>query len=274
MALTFPNIDPVAIHLGPLEIRWYALAYLSGFLIGWWIAKYICRLDNDKYRPNSTYIDDFMTWAILGIILGGRLGYILFYNLPHYMEYPLDVFKIWQGGMAFHGALIGVIVVIFAYALIQKISILRLADLFAVSAPIGFFFGRLANFINGELYGRATTVDWGMVFPRGGDVVRHPSQLYQAGLEGAALFIILFTMAHIYRIRNCPGLISAAFMFFYGAFRFVIEYFREPDAQLGLFFNAFSMGQMLCVPMMLGAIILVFIARYAQKRDELYGQTV
>ncbi len=267
MAMQFPNIDPVAIHLGPLAIHWYALAYLVGILGGWALAKYIIRMDGNKYRPNESDVDDFMTWAVLGVILGGRIGYVLFYNLPLYAEHPLEALKIWQGGMSWHGALIGVITVIVSYARLKKISVLRLADLFSAGATIGFFFGRIANFINGELYGRVTAMPWGMVFPRGGELPRHPSQLYQAGLEGLALFIILFAMAHVSKIRNTPGMISAAFLFFYGVFRFVIEFFREPDAQLGFIVDNLSMGQLLCIPVIGGGAFLFFFARYLKKKE-------
>lgn len=260
MPIPFPNIDPVAVHLGPLAIHWYALAYLAGILGGWWLAKHICRLDNNRFRPNEADVDDFMTWAVLGVILGGRLGYILFYNLPVYMDHPLEALKIWQGGMSWHGALIGVITSIVSYAKIRKVELFRLADLFSVGATIGFFFGRIANFVNGELFGRVTDVPWGIVFPRGGELPRHPSQLYESVLEGLVLFIILTTMAHISKIRNTPGLISAAFLFFYGVFRFIIEFFREPDAQLGFIIEGLSMGQLLCMPVIAGGVIVFFIA--------------
>jgi phosphatidylglycerol:prolipoprotein diacylglycerol transferase len=174
--------------------------------------------------------------------------------------------------MSFHGALIGVVIACFSYAWIKKVSLLRLADLFAVSAPIGFFLGRIANFINGELFGRPTDVPWGIVFPQGGDVPRHPSQLYEALLEGLVMVILLFLMARSERFRNIPGTISATFLMFYGASRFLIEYVREPDPQLGLFFNAISMGQILCLPMISGGLILLFIARVVRRR-ELYDRT-
>lgn len=266
MAIAFPNIDPVAIHLGPLSIHWYALAYLAGILGGWWLAKRIVRLDNNKYRPNEADIDDFMTWAVLGVILGGRIGYILFYNFHVYLENPLEALKIWQGGMSWHGALIGVITVIIAYAKLKKVELFRLSDLFSVGATIGFFFGRITNFINGELFGRVTDASWGIVFPRGGELPRHPSQLYEAALEGLVLFIILVTMAHVAKIRNTPGLISAAFLFFYGAFRFIIEFFREPDAQLGFIIGELSMGQLLCIPVMAGGIVVFAIAKKLKNR--------
>ena len=267
MALQFPNIDPVAVHLGPLQIHWYALAYLAGFLGGWWLAKYLCRLDKNRYRPNETDIDDFMTWAILAVLLGGRIGYVLFYDFHRYLSEPLEALKIWHGGMSWHGGLIGVVTATVIYAYRKNVSLLRLTDLFSASATIGFFFGRIANFINGELYGRVTDVPWAFIFPRGGDEPRHPSQLYQAGLEGLALFLILVSMMHIAKIRNTRGLVSAAFLFFYAAFRFIIEFFREPDAQLGYLALHLSMGQWLCVPVMLGGILLAFISLRIAKRE-------
>ncbi len=267
MAIQFPNIDPVAIQLGPVAIHWYALAYLAGILGGWFLAKHIVRLDQNRYRPNETDVDDFMTWAVLGVILGGRIGYILFYNFHIYAENPLEVLKIWQGGMSWHGALIGVITVIISYAKIKKVELFRLADLFAVGATIGFFFGRIANFVNGELFGRVTESPLGIIFPRGGELPRHPSQLYEAALEGFVLFIILVTMAHISKIRNTPGLISAAFLFFYGVFRFIIEFFREPDAQLGFIVGDLSMGQLLCMPVIAGGVLVFFVAHHLKKKQ-------
>lgn len=267
MALQFPQIDPVAIHIGPLQIHWYALAYLAGFLIAWWVAKYVCRLDKDQLRPNQNDVDDYMTWVILGVLLGGRLGYILFYNFPHYMDYPLDALKIWQGGMSFHGALIGVISSLIGYSHFKKVPLLRLADLASVSSPVGFFFGRIANFVNGELYGRPTDVPWGVVFPRGGPEPRHASQLYEAVLEGLFMFTVLFTLAHFPKVRHRPGLLSAGFLFIYGSSRFIIEFFREPDVQLGLFFGEFSMGQLLCLPMILGGIGLALISCHLHKKN-------
>lgn len=273
MALQFPQIDPVAVHLGPLEIHWYALAYIAGFLLGWRVARYICRLDKDAHRPNSYDIDDFMTWAILAILLGGRIGYIVFYNLPLYLDDPLEAFKLWNGGMSFHGALIGVVTVCLLYAGIKKVSLLRLTDLFSVAAPIGFFFGRIANFVNGELFGRPTDVSWGIVFPRGGPEPRHPSQLYEAALEGLVMFPLLFLLARSERVRNCPGIISAAFLIFYGCARFLVEFVREPDPQLGLFFDgAISMGQILCLPMIGGGLVLIAVARML-RRKEIYDWT-
>lgn len=269
MALILPDINPVAFELGPLQVHWYALAYMAGFILGWRLAVWVCRLDENKYRPNERDIDDFMSWAILGVLFGGRLGYVLFYNFGTYLENPLGIFKLWQGGMSFHGGVIGVVTVTAAYAMLKKIPLLRLTDLFAVSAPIGFFFGRLANFINGELYGRVTDVPWGMVFPRAGDgLLRHPSQLYQAALEGILFFLILFFLIRIPKVRNVPGLVSAAFLCFGGLFRFGVEFFREPDVQLGFVFERLSMGQILSIPMMALGIGVFVIARRNHVRSQ------
>jgi phosphatidylglycerol:prolipoprotein diacylglycerol transferase len=268
MPLQFPSIDPVAISIGPLSVHWYALAYLAGFLLGWRIARYVCRLDGNKIKPTETDMDDFMTWVILGVLLGGRLGYVLFYNFEQYIAEPLNVFKLWQGGMSFHGGLIGVLTAVFSYAVVKKIPVLRLADVAAVAAPIGFFFGRIANFVNGELFGRVTDAPWGMVFPRGGPEPRHPSQLYEAFFEGAVLFLIVMVLARRPNIRRHPGIIGAAFLFFYGIFRFGIEAVREPDVQLGLFFDMISMGQILCLPMIFGGIGLFLYARSRKPIDD------
>lgn len=265
MALKFPDIDPVALSLGPLEIRWYALAYLAGFLLGWQYALYLAGLDKDK-EPKEKYIhkttiDDFLPWAILGVILGGRLGYVLFYQLEMYWHNPSEIIKIWHGGMSFHGGALGVIVAMIAYSFYRKLPLLRLTDIVCCAVPIGVFFGRIANFINGELFGRVTTAPWAMAFPRGGEFTRHPSQLYEAALEGLVLFLILFALARRDGLRNCPGFLSGAFLVGYAAFRFFVEYFREPDFHLGFIAGSFTMGQILSVPMMAGGLFLMIYAR-------------
>lgn len=270
MAIAFPNIDPVALSLGPVSIHWYALAYLAGFLGGWALARYFIALDvkNDaNYRPHKDDIDDFMTWAILAILLGGRIGYVLFYNLPLYIHEPLEALKLWRGGMAWHGALIGVIITTIIYSYKKQIPLFRLTDLFAVCAPIGFFFGRIANFINGELFGRVTDVSWAVAFPRGGFEPRHPSQLYQALSEGLLLFIILLIAMHVKAIRKRAGIVSGLFLLCYGSFRFIIEFFREPDAQLGFLALNLSMGQWLCVPMILGAFLVFYLSQRLYKKQ-------
>ncbi len=260
MSLQFPNIDPVALSIGPLEIRWYALAYLVSFLLAWQYALYLAGLDKDRQPRESfikkTDIDDFLPWAILGVILGGRLGYVFFYQFDMYMADPLEIAKIWRGGMSFHGGASGVIVAMIAYATYHKLPLLRLTDIVCCAVPIGLFFGRIANFINGELFGRPTVVPWAMSFPRGGAYPRHPSQLYEAALEGFVLFFILFGMARLEKFRDRPGVLSAVFLTGYACARMFVEFFREPDVQIGYIAGYFTMGQILCLPMLIGAAIL------------------
>lgn len=257
MALTFPDIDPVALEIGPLVIRWYALAYLAGFLGGWKYAMYLAGLSPNN-RPTKDDIDNFLPFAVLGVILGGRLGYVLFYQPSLYAANPLDAFKVWEGGMAFHGGALGVIIALFLFSWVQKIQLLRLSDIVCACVPIGVFFGRLANFINGELFGRPSDVPWAMAFPRGGEAPRHPSQIYEALLEGALLFAILLILIKNDWIRNRPGVVTGSFLAGYGAFRMFVEQYRQPDAHLGFIIGEISMGQLLSVPMVLvglGAII-------------------
>lgn len=252
MALTFPTIDPVAIAIGPLQIRWYALAYLAGILLGWAYANYIAKKDEAKGgRPSRNDIDDFLPFMVLGVILGGRLGYVLFYQPAYYLSHPAEILQVWNGGMSFHGGAAGVIIAIIAYSLIKKIPMLRLGDLAAVCSTFGLFFGRIANFINGELYGRATDSPWGMVFPGGGEEPRHPSQLYEAALEGLLLFIILSVLMHKEWVRSRPGIVIGVFMIGYGLSRMFVELFREPDWYLGFVAGPFTMGQLLCIPMLI-----------------------
>lgn len=262
MALTFPDIDPVAVSLGPFQIHWYALAYVIGFIAAWRLALHIVGLDkNPDGRPNKLDIDDYISWAIIGVLLGGRLGYVLFYNLPTYLDNPTEALKVWHGGMSFHGGVIGVALSLILFSKVKKVPFWRLADVAAAVTPIGFFLGRCANFVNGELYGRATDVAWGVVFPRGGEDPRHPSQLYEAATEGILLFIILFTLIHVKSIRERAGMVSAFFMLGYGLFRFGCEFFREPDVQLGFIIDQVTMGQILCVPMIVAGIVFFFMAR-------------
>lgn len=264
--MDFPNFDPVAIHLGPLVIRWYALAYLAGFLGGWYYGIKLANLNPGK-RPNKTDIDDFIAWAILGVILGGRFGYILFYNFHQYLVAPLDIFKIWQGGMSFHGGVAGLIAAIVLFSFRRKISPRRLADIVCCAAPLGLFLGRLANFVNGELYGRVTDVAWAVKFPRGGDVARHPSQLYEAFLEGIVLFALLFVLSRFESVREKPGILTGVFLTGYALCRIFAEFFREPDAQLGFILPGISMGQILCVPMIvLGACVIGYALKHQNER--------
>lgn len=251
IAFTIPALPLGEMALGPFPVRWYALSYLAGFLLGWVYILYLIK----PYagRPDKRDIEDFVTWIILGVILGGRLGYVLFYASGQYIHDPLGVFRIWEGGMSFHGALIGVAVVIFTFAYRREISPWRLADLVACAAPIGLFLGRLGNFINGELWGRTTDVPWSMVFA--GDPLqlsRHPSQLYQAGLEGILLFLTLAVIWHRTDYKHRPGMISGCFLIGYGLARMTGELFRMPDRQLGFVIgDLVTMGQMLSLPMIL-----------------------
>ncbi len=255
MAIQFPQIDPVAIALGPLQIRWYALAYLTGILLGWAYAIYIAKKDAAKGgRPNRDDIDDFLPFAVLGVILGGRLGFVLFYQPAYFLQHPMEIFQVWNGGMSFHGGAAGVIIATIAYSLIKKIPMLRLGDLAALCCTIGLFFGRIANFVNGELYGRVTDVSWGIVFPGGGEEPRHPIQLYEAALEGLLLYIILSIIAHKAWVRERPGIIGGTFLIGYGLSRMFVELFREPDWYLGFIIGQATMGQLLCIPMIVAGL--------------------
>lgn len=268
MAIQFPDISPIAVSLGPLDIRWYALAYLVGFLAGWKYALYLVGL-NPNHRPNKDDIDNFIPFAVLGVILGGRLGYVLFYQFDVYMHDPLAALRIWQGGMSFHGGVLGVIVAIIGYALYNKINVLRLADIVCAAVPIGLFLGRLANFVNGELFGRVTTAPWGVIFPYGGEEPRHPSQIYEAVLEGLVLFVVLFVLSTRTWVRARPGFITGVFLSGYALARFAVEFFREPDFNLGFIVQQFSMGQVLSVPMFILGLCVIFYAQaYFKKSAE------
>lgn len=256
--LAFPNIDPVLLEFGPLVIRWYSLAYIIGILAGWRYGIYLASLPFSKISKQQ--FENIVLWITLGIILGGRLGYVLFYNFSYFWENPSDILKLWQGGMSFHGGLIGVIIVTLIYARTQQIKSAYLFDILACAAPIGLFLGRMANFVNGELYGRVTTVSWGMIFPNGGGLPRHPSQLYEAFLEGIVLFFLLYGLVRITWFRLHGGLLSGIFILVYSLARFAVEFFREPDRQLGYFANILTMGQLLCIPMIILGISLIFLA--------------
>ncbi len=259
--LTFPDISPVAFAIGPLTVRWYALAYVVGILIA---QRYISWLDDKKNTPpilDKKAREDLVLYGVLGIILGGRIGYVLFYNLAFYIHNPLQIFHIWQGGMSFHGGFSGILVAFYFFTRRFKLKWLQLMDLLAVATPVGLFFGRLANFVNGELFGRATQVPWGMVFPNGGPLPRHPSQLYEAGLEGLLLGTILWFLATRTPTLRYRGIIGGVFVGGYGLARFTVEFFREPDAQLGTVFLGLSMGQLLCIPMLIFGGWLVITAK-------------
>ncbi len=243
------GLDPVALTIGPLVLRWYSLAYIAGILIGWWLLKRMVRRPGAPMDEN--HVDDLVTWCTLGVILGGRLGYVLFYDPATYLANPLKIFLLWEGGMSFHGGFAGVIIAILLYCRAQGLSVWRVLDYVAVVTPIGLFLGRLANFVNGELWGRVTDGSWGMIFPDGGPYPRHPSQLYQAGLEGLALLLILSFLFWRTDARLKPGLLGGLFVGLYGLFRFLVEFVREPDAQLGTLAIGVTMGQALSLPMIL-----------------------
>lgn len=250
--MTFPQIDPVFLRLGPLEFRWYGLMYICGF-----VAAYFIILAGVKRKGLPLIKDDvadLIFTVALGIILGGRLGYILFYNLSYYLAHPMKLLAVWEGGMSFHGGLAGAILAGLYFIRKHKLSFYKLADVGFLAGPVGLGLGRIGNFINGELYGRVTDVPWGMVFPGGGPLPRHPSQLYEAFLEGLVMFIILYGIS-----RKVPrdGVVFWSFIGLYGLFRFMVEFVREPDEQLGFLFGTLSMGQLLSLPMFLLGVAMV-----------------
>jgi phosphatidylglycerol:prolipoprotein diacylglycerol transferase len=262
----FPHFDPVLIHLGPLAIRWYALAYIAGILLGWRYAVMLVK-DARIWPPISppitvAQIDDLILWLTLGVIVGGRLGFVLFYGQGEYLAHPLRIFMVWQGGMSFHGGMLGVVVAIIAFALVNHVGMLRLGDLVAPCVPFGLFFGRIANFINGELWGRPTTLPWGIIFPNAPDALpRHPSQLYEAGLEGLLLFAILRVATHRLRWLPKEGATTGLFLLFYGLFRIALENVRQPDAGLDHLPLGLTMGIILSTPMVLAGGWLIWRSR-------------
>ena len=262
-AIPFPNIDPVLIEIGPFAIRWYALAYIAGLLLGWVYAARIARREEywgGRAPFGKTTLDDFLLWAALGIILGGRIGYVLFYSPEHYLGAPLEIFAIWRGGMSFHGGLAGTALAIYWFARRRGLPMLSLGDVISAAAPIGLFFGRIANFINGELFGRVSDVPWAVVFPDGGPVPRHPSQLYEALLEGLVLFVVLNLLIRRGALAK-PGTVFGAFLVGYGVARIFAEFFRMPDAQIGFLWGGLTMGMALSVPMILAGLALIAYAR-------------
>ena len=255
------NLDPVLFDFGFFELRWYSLAYIFGILIGWWVGKKIINLRlkniNSNLKIEEDTFDDLITYIIISIILGGRLGYVIFYNLSYYLNNPLDILKIWQGGMSFHGALIGIILGTYYFSKFNSTKTFFFLDVIACVAPIGLFFGRIANFINAELYGKPTNVFWSVIFPKVDNVSRHPSQLYEAALEGLVLFCILILILNFYR-KIKIGIMSSIFLITYGIFRIFIEQFREPDTHIGYILNNFSLGSVLSVVMILFGTYLFF----------------
>ena len=254
-ALAFPAIDPVAVEIGPVSIRWYALSYVVGLLLGWQYVRYLAGRCIEGLTKR--HADDLLVLGTLGVVLGGRLGYVLFYQPGYYFANPGEIFVIWQGGMSFHGGALGVIVVTVLYSRFMKLNLLSVSDAICAQVPIGLFLGRIANFINGELYGRVSDVSWAMVFPGGGTEPRHPSQLYEAVLEGLVLFAMLAVAAHTKRIAQRPGTIAGMFFAGYGVARIVAELFREPDAFLGFILPGLTMGQLLSLPMIVLGLFLI-----------------
>ena len=253
-AIPFPAIDPVAISIGPFAVRWYALAYIVGLLIGW---RYCLGLTG---RPPHLVArqdaDDFLVWATLGVVLGGRIGYVLFYKLGYYIYHPIEALYVWHGGMSFHGGALGVTIAIVLFTRSRGIPLFAFSDIITEAIPIGLLFGRLANFINGELYGRPSDVAWAMIFPNGGPVPRHPSQLYEAFCEGILLFGLLFAAERL-QARRRPGVVTGLFLIGYAAARMSGELFREPDPQLGFLIFGTTMGQLLSIPLLIAGILII-----------------
>jgi len=258
----FPDFDPVLLQIGPFAIRWYALAYVAGILLGWRYA--VSLIKNTRLWGGQTppvtvmQIDDLVLWVTLGIILGGRIGYVLFYSPGLIARDPLEILKVWHGGMSFHGGLIGVTLALVGFARVNKVDLLKLADLVAPCVPIGLFFGRIANFINGELWGRATTAPWGVIFPAGGPQPRHPSQLYEAALEGVVLFIVLRIATHQALWLQRRGAVTGLFLLGYAIFRLSLENVREPDSFMPHFPLGLTMGMLLSMPMALAGLFLIW----------------
>jgi phosphatidylglycerol:prolipoprotein diacylglycerol transferase len=255
LTIVFPNINPVIIPVGPLAVTWYSLSYVAGVLIGWLYLKLIIA----RLRLNfpGHYLEDFITYAIIGIIVGGRMGHVFFYDPSKYLADPIQILKTYEGGMSFHGGLLGIIFAAFLFCRSKKLNFIFLTDLLAIVAPIGLFFGRIANFINAELYGRVTDVPWAVIFPGSDQLPRHPSQLYEAFLEGAVIFIIMNFLTLIRQSIKFERLNSGVFLLLYGSFRVIVEFFREPDEKVGFIFDYITMGQIVSLPMILGGIYLI-----------------
>ncbi len=262
----FPNINPIAIDLGVVKISWYAISYICGILLSWFLILKIIKFKNIKISNKN--VSDLISNCIVGIILGGRLGYVIFYNPEYYFNNILEIFKIWNGGMSFHGGFIGVIIAVIYSSKSSKVPLMVFSDLISIVSPIGIFFGRIANFVNGELYGKVTNHKFGMIFPKGGNLPRHPSQLYEALFEGLILFIILLLLMNVTNFFNKKGLMTGFFILLYGIFRFFVEFFREPDIHIGYLYLDFSMGQLLSLPMII--IGLFFIIIFYKKNANIF----
>lgn len=266
--MNYPVIDPVMVNLGPLPVRWYAMGYIISLLAGWFIAMRLARSDalwGGVPRPAPERLDDLLVYVAFGAVLGGRIGYVLFYNLPFFLENPLEIPAVWKGGMSFHGGLAGATLGAWLFARREKAPFLSVADLVCAVAPIGLFLVRIANFIKPELWGRPTDVSWAMVFPGAGPLPRHPSQLYEAGLEGLALGLVMLIAVRTGAFRR-PGLTSGLFIGLYGVARIFCEFFREPDPQLGFLFGGATMGMLLSAPLVLfGVVLILYSLRRARR---------
>ena len=259
--LSFPSISPVFFSIGPLDIRWYSLAYIVGFIFAWRYIKYLAsnKAVSHSNSINEKLIDDLIFYSIIGLIIGARLGYVIFYNFDYYSENLIEILYLWQGGLSFHGGLLGIVAAAIIISKLYKTTFFEISDLICVSAPVGIFFGRISNFINGELFGRPANFLIGMKFPNADNQYRHPSQLYEAFLEGLLLFIILnFLIFKFKKLKN-PGIISGVFLMLYGLFRFSVEFTREPDIQLGFVYHFLTMGMILSLPMFLAGILILVI---------------
>lgn len=258
--MTFPQIDPIIFSIGPLAVRWYGMMYLLGFVGGYFV---MCHIARWRYLSISKeQISDLLFYGVIGVVAGGRIGYTLFYNADYYLSRPWEIFYVWEGGMSFHGGLLGVVTVLLIYCKLRQLSLLMIADLVVVAVPIGLGFGRIGNFINAELWGRPTDLPWGVIFPGGGPEPRHPSQLYEAGLEGLVLFVIIYLL---HRLKFQSGVPAFTFLAFYGLFRFLVEFVRQPDAHLGFLWGGATMGQLLSLPMILvGCVGIIFVLKRAE----------
>ncbi|MCX2561817.1 prolipoprotein diacylglyceryl transferase [Acetobacter farinalis] len=255
--LLFPQFDPVLLHLGPLTIRWYALSYIVGIVLGISLLRRLVRLPPVAATPEQA--DDFLGWVTLGVLLGGRLGYVLFYQPGYYLTHPFSIIEVWKGGMSFHGGALGVIIALALFSWRNKLNFLAFADRATVAVPVGLALGRIANFINGELWGREApaTLPWAMIFPDAGPIPRHPSELYEALTEGLLLFLVMFAASRKQSVRERPGFLAGLFLAGYACARSFCEFFREPDAFLGFLPGGVTMGQVLCVPMLVAGVALM-----------------
>ena len=261
------NLNPVLIDLGFFQIKWYSIAYILGILLGWFYASIIIKNNNNITTINRINLEDLIIYLIFGIILGGRLGYVIFYDPSYYIQYPSEIFKIWNGGMSFHGGLLGVIISTFIFAKINKNNFFEFTDIISCVAPIGLFLGRIANFINGELFGKVSTLPWAVIFPGGGNLGRHPSQIYEALLEGLLLFILINIFAIKKKLLKRTGFISGLFLILYSILRIISENFREPDIHLGYIYINISMGIILSIITLIAGLLIILLIKKNGKNN-------